>query len=115
MVTFLDPGFHETKQEEFDGDIEDRHTSLKDIKKLVYTMWVGKIINELEEVLGVEWMVVAQLSIIAYHCPLIPGVTEICPSRSLDTSKLLVNALDGENSSQQSNKNCWPRKLTNTL
>ena len=24
-------------------------------------MWVGKITNELEEVLGVEWMVVAQL------------------------------------------------------
>ena len=32
-------------------------------------------------------------------------LTEICPSRGLDTSKLLVNALDGENSSQQSNKN----------
>ena len=24
MVTFLDPGFHGTKQEEFDGDIKDR-------------------------------------------------------------------------------------------
>ena len=36
-------------------------------------MWVGKITNELEEVLGVEWMVVAQLSIIAYHRPLIWG------------------------------------------
>ena len=35
MVTFLDPGFHETKQEEFDGDIKDRPTSLKDIKKLL--------------------------------------------------------------------------------
>ena len=35
MVTFLDPGFHETKQEEFDGDIKDRPMSLKDIKKLV--------------------------------------------------------------------------------
>ena len=35
MVTFLDPGFHETKQEEFDGDIKNRPTSLKDIKKLV--------------------------------------------------------------------------------
>ena len=35
MVTFLDPGFHETKQEEFDGDIKDRLMSLKDIKKLV--------------------------------------------------------------------------------
>ena len=23
MVTFLDPGFHETKQEKFDGDIKD--------------------------------------------------------------------------------------------
>ena len=23
MVTFLDPGFHETKQEEFDVDIKD--------------------------------------------------------------------------------------------
>ena len=32
----------------------------------------------------------------------------------LDTSKLLVNTLDGDNSSQQSNKNCWPRKLTIT-
>ena len=32
-VTFLDPGFHETTQEEFDGDIKDRPTSLKDIKK----------------------------------------------------------------------------------
>ena len=36
-------------------------------------MWVGKITNELEEVLGVEWTVVVQLSIIAYHCPLIRG------------------------------------------
>ena len=35
MVTFLDPGFHETKQKEFDGDIKDRPMSLKDIKKLV--------------------------------------------------------------------------------
>ena len=35
MVTFLDPGFHERKQEEFDGDIKDRPTSLKDIKKFV--------------------------------------------------------------------------------
>ena len=26
--------------------------------------------------------------------------------KGLDTSKLLVNTLDGENSSQQSNKNC---------
>ena len=33
---FLDLGFQETKQEEFDGDIKDRPTSLKDIKKLVY-------------------------------------------------------------------------------
>ena len=40
MVTFLDPGFHETKQEEFDGDIKDR----KKISKNWYsTMWVGKI------------------------------------------------------------------------
>ena len=29
MVTFLDPRFHETKQEEFDGDIKDRPTSLR--------------------------------------------------------------------------------------
>ena len=29
MVTFLDPGFHEMKQEEFDGDIKDRPMSLK--------------------------------------------------------------------------------------
>ena len=36
-------------------------------------MWVGKITNELEEVLGVEWMVVAQLSTIAYHRPFIQG------------------------------------------
>ena len=35
MVTFFDPGFHEMKQEEFDGDIKDRPMSLKDIKKLV--------------------------------------------------------------------------------
>ena len=35
MVTFLYPGFHKMKQEEFDGDIKDRPTSLKDIKKLV--------------------------------------------------------------------------------
>ena len=35
MVTFLDPGFHKTKQEEFDGDIKDRPLSLKNIKKLV--------------------------------------------------------------------------------
>ena len=35
MVTFLDLGFHKTKQEEVDGDIKDRPTSLKDIKKLV--------------------------------------------------------------------------------
>ena len=35
MVTFLDPGFHEMKQGEFDVDIKDRPTSLKDIKKLV--------------------------------------------------------------------------------
>ena len=52
-VTFLDPGFHEMKQEEFDGGMKDR-------KKTWYnTMWVGKITtNALEEVLGVEWMVV---------------------------------------------------------
>ena len=36
-------------------------------------MWVGKITNELEEVLWVEWTVVAQLSIIAYHHPFIRG------------------------------------------
>ena len=60
MVTFLDPGFHETKQEEFDGDIKDRPMSLKTSKNWYNTMWVGKIANELEEVLGVEWMVVAQ-------------------------------------------------------
>ena len=36
-------------------------------------MWVGKITNELEEVSGVEWTVVAQLSIIAYHHPHIYG------------------------------------------
>ena len=36
-------------------------------------MWVGKITNELEEELGVEWTVVAQLSIIAYHSPFIQG------------------------------------------
>ena len=35
MATFLDPGFYKTKQEKFDGDIKDRPTSLKDIKKLV--------------------------------------------------------------------------------
>ena len=34
-------------------------------------MWVGKITHELEEVLGVEWMVVAQLNIITCHRPLI--------------------------------------------
>ena len=67
-ATFLDPGFHKTKQEEFDGDIKDRPTSSKNWYN---TMWVGKITNELEEVLGVERTVVAQLSIIAYHCPLI--------------------------------------------
>ena len=74
VVTFLDPEFHETKQEEF-GDIKDRPTSLKDIKNWYSynTMWVGKITNELEEVFGVEWTVVAQLSIIAYHCPFIQG------------------------------------------
>ena len=72
MVTFLDQGFHKTKQEEFDGDIKDRPTSFKDISKNWYnTMWVGKITIELEEVLGVEWTVVTQLSIIAYHCPFI--------------------------------------------
>ena len=52
-VTFLDPGFHEMRQEKFDGGMKDR-------KKTWYnTMWVGKITNALEEVLGVEWMVVA--------------------------------------------------------
>ena len=37
MVTFLDPGSHEMKQEEFDVDIKDRSTvvEIKDIKKLV--------------------------------------------------------------------------------
>ena len=34
MVTFLDPGFHEMKQEEFDVDIKDT-VEIKDIKKLV--------------------------------------------------------------------------------
>ena len=29
-------------------------------------MWVGKITNTLEEVLGVEWMVVAQLKVKKY-------------------------------------------------
>ena len=29
MVTFLDPGFHETKQEEFDGDIKDTERDQK--------------------------------------------------------------------------------------
>ena len=53
-VTFLDPGFHEMKQEEFDGDMKD--IEKRHIKK---SMWVGKITNVLEEVLGVEWMVVA--------------------------------------------------------
>ena len=57
MVTFLGPGLHETKQEEFDGDIKD---SKKTSKNWYNTMWVGKITNALEEVLGVEWMVVAQ-------------------------------------------------------
>ena len=48
--------------------------SLKDTSKNWYnTMWVGKITNELEEVLGVEWTVVAQLSINAYHHPFIRG------------------------------------------
>ena len=28
MVTFLDPGFHKMKQEEFDGNIKDRPMSL---------------------------------------------------------------------------------------
>ena len=54
MVTFLDPGFHETKQEEFDGDIKDTSKNWYSYN----TMWVGKITNALEEVLGVEWMVV---------------------------------------------------------
>ena len=52
-VTFLDPGFHEMKHEKIDGGMKDR-------KKTWYnTMWVDKITNALEEVLGVEWMVVA--------------------------------------------------------
>ena len=52
-VTFLDPGFHEMKHEKIDGGVKDR-------KKTWYnTMWVDKITNALEEVLGVEWMVVA--------------------------------------------------------
>ena len=41
-VTFLDPGFHETTQEEFDGDIKDKPTSLKDIKKLGGSIIVGR-------------------------------------------------------------------------
>ena len=41
-VTFLDPGFHETTQEEFDGDIKDRPTSLKDIKKMGGSIIVGR-------------------------------------------------------------------------
>ena len=53
MVTFLDPGFHEMKHEKIDGGVKDR-------KKTWYnTMWVDKITNALEKVLGVEWMVVA--------------------------------------------------------
>ena len=32
MVTFLDPGFHETKQEEFDGDIKDRLTEVDNLQ-----------------------------------------------------------------------------------
>ena len=71
MATFLDPGFHKMKQEEFDGDIKDRPMSLNDIKNWYNTMWVGKITNELEEVLVVEWTVVAQLSTFAYHHPFI--------------------------------------------
>ena len=52
-VTFLDPGFHEMKHEKIDGGVKDR-------KKTWYnTMWVDKITNALEEVLGVEWMVAA--------------------------------------------------------
>ena len=57
MVTFLDPGSHEMKQEEFDVDIKDRSTVAS--KNWYNTMWVGKITNALEEVLGVEWMVAA--------------------------------------------------------
>ena len=53
MVTFLDPGFHEMKQGKFDGGMKDRKMTWYN------TMWVGKITNALEEVLGVEWMVVA--------------------------------------------------------
>ena len=56
MVAFLDPVFHETKQEEFDGDIKDIY---KTSKNWYNTMWVGKITNVLQEVFGVEWMVVA--------------------------------------------------------
>ena len=33
MVTFLDPGFHEMKQEEFDGNIKDRIESTHIIKR----------------------------------------------------------------------------------
>ena len=33
MVTFLDPGFHETKQEEFDGNIKGRIKSPYVIKR----------------------------------------------------------------------------------
>ena len=33
IATFLDPGFHETKQEEFDGDIKDRIKSTYIIKR----------------------------------------------------------------------------------
>ena len=40
-MTFLDLGFLEMKQEEFDGDINDRPTSLKDIKKWVQ-YYVGR-------------------------------------------------------------------------
>ena len=41
MVTFFDLGFHETKKEEFDGNIKEGPSSLKDIKNWYNTMWVA--------------------------------------------------------------------------
>ena len=46
MVTFLDPGFHEMKQEEFDGNIKDRSRIkltyiIKRHRKIDNTMWVA--------------------------------------------------------------------------
>ena len=41
MVTFLDPGFHETKQEEFDGNIKERTKFTYIIKRYLK---IGKLL-----------------------------------------------------------------------